>query len=366
MNAKLRIALAGVLATALIGGVAQSMLEKSVEDSRSAAVAKKLTSVRVLVGSAKFGFLSDPKLTEILASEGFSLVLTKTDATTPSSASGVEFDAALPAGANAAKDFAIAWKSAGIYQVFSTPLALASWKQLVPVLEANGLAKNSSGHIDFYLEKALPLMLDGRRWNQLKGNTAFDVNKGFLVNTPDIRMSNTGALYVAVLSSIQNGQRMPSSVSEGAEFADKLSALITRQGFQDGTLTGPFEDYVGQGMGKAPLVLVYESQFVEAKREGKLRDTHVLLYPQPSIVLKHVLVARSEAGKRLGELLSTNVEIQKIAARYGFRTGDPAIFADSMKELGLDAPNLPRAAEEPSTDVLDAITRTLVKKLEGN
>lgn len=369
MNGKLRFAVVGVCVAVLIGGIAKSMSEKTAEDGSAVApetTTSKMTQVRLLTGSAKFGFLKDPKLTQILAAEGLEVVLTKTGATATDISRSAEFDAVWPAGANAANDFAIAWKSNSTYPVFSTPLALASWKQLLPILEANGLAKKSGTNGNFYLEKALPLMLGGKRWNQLKDNTAFDVNKGFLVNTPDIRKSSTGGLYIAALAYIQNGHEVPANVTVGAELADKLSPLITRQGFQEGTLSGPFEDYVGQGMGKAPLVLVYESQFVEAKRDGKLRDTHMLLYPQPGMVLKHVLVAQNAAGKRLGELLATNVEIQKIAAQYGFRTNNPAIFADSMKQLGLDAPDLIDIADAPSTLVLDAMTQTLVKKLEGN
>jgi hypothetical protein len=368
MNGKARIAVIALFAAALAGGIWKSMAEKNTDTpTANVPAGAKLTQVRLLTGSAKFGFLKDPKLTEILAKEGLEVVLSKSGATSADISRANEFDAVFPAGANAANDFAAAWRSTSTYPVFSTPLALASWKQLMPVLEANGLAKKSgAAHGSFYLEKALPLMLTGKRWNQLKDNTVFDVNKGFLVNTPDIRKSSTGGLYIATLAYIQNGHDVPANIATGEQLADKLSALITRQGFQESTLAGPFEDYVGQGMGKAPLVLVYESQFVEAKRDGKLRDAHVLLYPQPGMVLKHVLVARSDAGKRLGEILASNVEAQKIAAQYGFRTNTPAVFADAMKQLGLDAPDLMDVADAPSTLVLDAMTQTLIKKLEGN
>lgn len=362
-----RIAVAVVFAAVLAGGIWKSASETKQDAPAGAeAPAGKLTTVRLLTGSAKFNFMKDPQLTAILEKEGLKVVLSKTGATSADIERAKEFDAVWPAGANAANDFASAWRSTNTYPVFSTPLAVASWKQLLPVLEANALAKKVGNHGDFYLEKALPMMLEGKRWNQLKDNKAFDINKGFLANTPDIRKSSTGGLYIAALAYIQNGHEVPANVTIGESLADKLSPLITRQGFQESTLSGPFEDYVGQGIGKAPLVLVYESQFVEAKREGKLRDAHMLLYPQPGLVLKHVLVARNEAGKRLGEVLANNPEAQKIAAQYGFRTNNPAVFAESMKQLGLDAPELLDIADAPSTIVLDAMTQTLVKKLEGN
>ena len=373
MNGKARIALVGVFAALLAGGIWKSMSEKEADSQGAAASVSGavtpagLTKVNLLTGSAKFSFLKDPKLTEILAKEGLEVVPSKSGAFAADVQRSKEFDAVWPAGANAATDFASAWKTTNTYPVMSTPLALASWKPLLTMFEANGLAKTTGPtHGDFFLEKALPLMIAGKRWNQFKDNTVFDVNKGFLVNTPDIRKSNTGVLYISGLAYILNKNEVPTDVAAGEALADKLSSLITRQGFQEGTLAGPFEDYIGQGMGKAPLVLIYESQFVEAKRDGKLRDSHILLYPQPGLVLKHVVVARTDAGKKLGEILSTNTEVQKIAAQYGFRTNSPAVFAESMKALGLDAPELINFADAPSTLVLDAMTQTLVKKLEGN
>lgn len=326
----------------------------------------KTQTVRLLTGSAKFGFLKDPKLEEMLAAKGIRLELAKTADFATDVTKQKDFDAVWPAGANAANDFAAAWKSPSTYPVFSTPLVIASWKQLLPVLQANGLAKAEANHGSFYLNKALPLMLAGKRWNQLQANTAFEVNKGFLINTPDVRKSNTGMLYLGALAYIANGEDVPSTVATGEALAEKLSSVMTRQGFQEGTLAGPFEDYLGQGLGKAPLVLIYESQFVEAKRDGKLRDTSMLLYPQPGLVLKHVLVARTDAGKVLGELLANDPDIQRLAAQYGFRTNSPAIFADAMSGYGLDAPELINLAEPPSTPVLDAMSRVIIRKLEGN
>lgn len=374
MNKVIRFGIVAAL-LALVGlGIWKSMSEKKTEASAAATAAatpaaKKavaITKVRLLTGSAKFGFLNDPKLVELLAAKGVALELVKSGAYATDVAQAKNFDAVWPAGANAANDFARDWKATATYPVFSTPLTIASWKQLMPMLQANGLVKLEGNHGTFYLAKALPLMQAGKKWNQLKDNTAFDVNKGFLVNTPDVRKSNTGMLYLGALAYIANNEEVPSDVATGEALATKLASLITRQGFQEGTLAGPFEDYIGQGMGKAPLVLIYESQFVEAKRDSKLRENHVLLYPQPGLMLKHVLVARTEIGKTLGELLANDSEIQRIAAQYGFRTNSPGIFADAMASFGLDAPELNNLAEAPSTVVLDAMTKVLVNKLEGN
>ncbi len=368
MNKTVRIGLVALLALAFIAGIWKSFTKPTAADTsaQTAPAAAAASKVRLLTGSAKFNFLKDPELTQLLAEQGIELELTKTGAFAQDVSKAQEFDAVWPAGAAAATDFSQAWKAPSTYPVFSTPLAIASWKALLPVLQSNGLAKKTGdGHGDFYLEKALPLMLASKRWNQLSGNDAFAVNRGFLVNTPDVRKSTTGGLYISTLAYLLNNSEVPSDVNQARELAEKLSPLITRQGFQEGTLAGPFEDYLGQGMGKAPLVLIYESQFVEAKRDGKIRDTHFLLYPQPGLVLKHILVARSDAGKKLGDILANNPKAQLIAAKYGFRTNDANVFAKAMADNKLDAPELLNIADAPSTAVFDAINKTLTNKLEG-
>lgn len=374
MKNGVRIVVFVALVLAVAGGLWKSMSSAARVPLPGAPASQSLVGapqevvhVRLLTGSAKFAFLKDDNLTRILEKAGYALDLEKTGSTADDVARAERFDAIWPAGADAANDFTTALKGSTTYPVFSTPLALASWKKLMPMLEANGLARQTgAAHGDFDLEKALPLMLAGKRWSQLSANTVFAVNKGFLVNTPDVRKSNTGAQYIATLAYIANGNNVPTDPAKAAALAETLSPLISRQGFQEGTLSGPFEDYLGQGMGKAPMVLVYESQFVEAKRQGKLTDAHILLYPQPGLVLKHILVARTPAGRKLGELLSTDPQIQAIAAEYGFRTNDPAIFAAATRKLGLDAPELLNLADTPSTKVLDAMNQVLVNKLEGN
>lgn len=362
-----------VLSLLVILGVAagayKSFNEKKAEGQQQNAATNAPAggkTIKLLTGSAKFGFLKDPALTAILEKEGIQLELVKSGSFEQDKSKAGELDAAWPAGANGAADWSGVLKGAATYPVFSTPLALASWKALIPVFEKNGIAKMTGpAHGDFFLEKALPLMSKATRWNQLKDNDVFSVNKSFLVNTPDLRKSNTGALYISTLAYIQNGNEVPQDIAKAEMLAEGLAPLITRQGFQEGTLAGPFEDYIGQGMGKAPLVLIYESQFIEAKRAGKLRDAHVLLYPQPGLVLKHVFVGKTQAGKQLGELLATHPGVQKIAAQYGFRTNDPAIFAAEVKSMGLDAPELLNLAEAPTTAILDAMNQAIIKKMEG-
>ncbi len=360
--------LLSVLLLAAVGlGIWQSHREKNGQGAALLNLTEPpQQTVILLTGSAKFPLLQDPELQTLLRRNGITLQLKKSGALEDDKAQLANYDAVWPAGANQANDWQQLMPGNKSCPVMTTPLALASWRALLPVLEKNGLAKGSgNAHGDFYLDKALPLMLAGQRWNQFQDNTVFAVNRSFLISTPDIRKSNTAAQYIAALAYIKNGNEAPQQREKAIAIARELAPLITRQGFQEGTLSGPFEDYLGQGMGKAPLVLVYESQFLEARRTQKLRDAHLLLYPQPGMELKHIVVARTPAGQKLCDLLANNVDIQKLIAKYGFRGNDPALFAQQAKELGLDAPEILNQADAPGSTILDAMQQTIIDTMES-
>ncbi|QDQ27131.1 hypothetical protein FNU76_12585 [Chitinimonas arctica] len=276
----LALGLSLLLAAAVVGAIWKSRQPTAAGDNAIAFGTPACEPVKLLTGSAKFAFLQDPRVSAELAKQGLCPELSKSGNFKDDAARAGDFDAVWPAGANAANDFVQALNGKGAvstHPVFASPLAIASWKPLLPVFQQNGLLDAASG--EFLLDKALPLMLAGTRWNELRDNTVYAVNKGLLVNTPDIRKSNTGLLYIALLAWMKHKHEVPTTQEAAIGLASELSPLITRQGFQESTLAGPFEDYIGQGMGKAPLVLIYESQFVEATRQGKLRDKHVMLYP---------------------------------------------------------------------------------------
>jgi hypothetical protein len=72
----------------------------------------------------------------------------------------------------------------------------------------------------------------------------------------------------------------------------------------------------------------------------------VLLYPQPTLFNKVQFVALSERSKKLGELLSTHRELQRLAVDFGFRIAESAYFVQATKAANL-------AVEERMTQVID-------------
>src|SRR5256885_4824873 len=70
-------------------------------------------------------------------------------------------------------------------------------------------------------------------------------------------------MYLALASYVLNGQQVVQSPADLERVLPQVAPLFLRQGFQESSSAGPFEDYLALGMGKAPLLVAYESQLVE-------------------------------------------------------------------------------------------------------
>ena len=235
-----------------------------------------------------------------------------------------------------------------IYSPIYTPMVIASWAPIAQILATNGMAKEASpGVWSVDLQKLTQTMLDKKRWKDLKGSQAYDVGKSVLVSTTDVRKSNSAAMYLALTSFAVNGGDLVTDRDTAQKTARAVAGLFKRQGYQENYVNGNFDDYVSIGIGKTPMAWIYENQIVSyAMAKKGLGPGMVLLYPQPTLFNKVVFVASSERARKLGELLSTQPELQRLAVDVGFRIADTAHFVQSTKAAGL-------AVEERITQVID-------------
>lgn len=218
---------------------------------------------------------------------------------------------------------------------FHTPLVVASWEPVARILAANGMAKAQAPRVySLDMEKLTQAMLAKQRWRDLKSSGDYAVSRSVLVSTTDIRRSNSAAMYLALTSAALNGDVVADRAA-AQKYATQLAELFKRQGFQENYVNGAFDDYLSIGMGKTPLTFIYEAQMVAQALKGGVRPEMVLMYPQPTIVNKWVLVALNERGRQLAELLATNRTLQAVALEQGFRTGDTAGFAEAAQKSGL-------------------------------
>src|SRR5262249_16407818 len=147
---------------------------------------------------------------------------------------------------------------------FSTPMVVASWKPIADVLAANGIVKQEAqAYWIVDMGKLLELMAAGKRWRDLPGNAAFPVGKSVLVATTNVSTSNSAAQFLGLGSCLFNGSEVVQNAEQADRAAKKVGPLFARQGFQEASSSGPFEDYLTIGMGKTPLVWIYEAQFLE-------------------------------------------------------------------------------------------------------
>ncbi len=349
-----------LLLLALIVGVGYAILRsgKAVTARKNAErEAAAITPVRGLVGSEKVAYLSDPRVLEILRKHGIDLKIEKSGSREMAARTDLKkYDFAFPAGAPAAIKIGRVTGTSKSYQPFFTPMAIASWQAIVDILVANDLVRRSdSTTYVLDLHKLLPIMEAGKRWRDLPHNTAYPIGRAILIGTTDVRTSNSAAMFLALSSYVLNGDNVVQSDVEVAKVLPAASQLFLRQGFQEASSAGPFEDYLTMGMGKAPLVLIYEAQYIEyLLKHGGARPGMVLLYPQPTVYTKHVLVPITPAGDRLGALLEQDPELQHLAAEFGLRTGDPSYELKYWTSRGLNVPaQLLDVADPPSYDVLE-------------
>lgn len=276
----------------------------------------------------------------------------------------------FPSGVVAANQIVDAAKksnlSTAVYSPIYTPLVIASWKPVAQVLQANGMAgATPEGVWRVDTAKLTQTMLEKKRWNELKGSRAYDVSKTVLVSTTDVRKSNSAAMYLALTTYALNGGEVVTDMETANKMALKVSGLFKRQGYQENYVNGNFDDYVSIGMGKSPLAFIYESQMLShaLARKG-LGAEMVMMYPQPTLFNKVQLVATNEASKRLGDLLSGNAELQRLAAEYGFRTADSSNFLAAAKSVSLAVePTLTQVVDPPSFEIMAEMIGVITREM---
>ncbi len=315
-----------------------------------------------VIGSEKRAFFEDPDVKAALARHGFEVTVdTAGSREIATSVDLSKYDFAFPSSTVAAERIlqptpgrpTVTGKK---YPVFSSPMAIATYQPIVNLLSAAGIAKQVDGVWSFNIRKYADLAKAGWRWTNIRGNTTYPVNKRILITTTDPRTSNSAAMFLSIVSYVANHNLVVQTEADEKKVLPLVAPLFVNQGYTDSSSEGPFDDYLSLGMGKSPMVNIYEAQFVEAAVQRKLKPDMVLMYPSPTVQSKHTLVSLNADGERLGELLSTDAELQKLAARHGFRTADPRQFATVVREHHVPViDDVIDVADTPTYDTLERL-----------
>ena len=356
-------AVALTLCAAVGGGIWYSharLRDEHVATEQRQRDAARTVTVHGLIGSEKDAFFADPKVQSALAKEHLLVSVEKAGSRAIAHGFNPQHqDFGFPSGAPAAAELKTVAQASEVFTPFYTPIVIASWGPIVRILEANHLVtERDHNYYITDLPALLQLMQRHTRWKDLPGSEVFATNKSVLVSSTDVRTSNSAAMYLALASYIANGQSVVRSQAEVDGVLPLMTDLFLRQGFQESSSAAPFEDYLALGMGKTPLLVVYESQLVAfwlAHPERQHTDM-VMLYPTPTVFSKHVLVPFNDKGRRLGVALEHDPALRELAHQYGFRTGGDVKGPEVWEKYGIHTP-------PTIVDVIDPPTHEWLEKM---
>ena len=103
--------------------------------------------------------------------------------------------------------------------------------------------------------------------------------------------------------------------------------------------------------------MIYEQKYLEyiLSRANPNPDM-VLLYPQPTILSKHTMVALDDNGATFAEEMVSDPKISSIAQRYGFRTQDSSELFSAVEARKLAIPHtIVDVIDPPSYDILEKL-----------
>lgn len=331
-----------VLAVLLIGGVVAAVVAGRDNGDQSTAT----KTVRGVIGSEKAEFFADPDVVKALAAKGYTV---RTETSGSWAMEGLDlkgYDFAFPSSQAPAGELAAKYKARQpLPRPFYSPLVVVAHRNAAEVLAAGGLAVLDKGRHRGTLKMAAYLAAadQDRTWQQLKGADKYGELTGTLyIASTDPESSSSGALYLAATSYVANGGRVVASGADIDRTAPLMRKLVSVQGAQQPSSDAAFRDFVS-GAGN-PLVLVYESQVASLLGDGNGDSTGTgtgggtgggqsgagdltVLYPDTTANSDHTVVPLTEEGRTLGELLSDDPVLRKLAVRHGFRPqGDAAEF----------------------------------------
>ncbi|MGW8982588.1 hypothetical protein ACWGQ9_08030 [Streptomyces parvus] len=337
-----------VLAVFLIAGVAAAVAlgrdSRAGGDSGTAA-----KTVRGVIGSEKAEFFADPDTVKALAAKGFT-VRTETSGSWAMDRLPLKgYDFAFPGSKAPADELSRSAEARGApLRPFYSPLVVVAHRNAAEVLAANGLARLRAEGTDgpqgtggsagtdgsdrpgggskwatqgtLLMGPYLAAAEDDRTWQQLKGASGHaELSGTVFITSTDPFTSNSGALYLAAASYVADGGRVATDARAVERTAPLMRKLVQVQGAQQTSSDAPFRDFIS-GVGN-PLVLVYESQVASLLMSSQRQEVGdlVVLYPDTTVSSDHTLVPLTDHGRELGELLSTDPELRKLAVRHGFR-----------------------------------------------
>ena len=326
----------------------------------------KLTQLHGVIGSEKRAYFEDPDVVARLEELGYRVSVTTAGSRQIATTTDIaEQDFVFPSSAPATQKVREQGSGYSVDFPFFTPMAVASWKPIADLLVAEGVVSEQNGAYTLDVNKYMDLARSGKRWRDL--GEAYPSPRNVQIRSTDIRTSNSAAMYLSLLA-WEVAERDPERRDDVVFLIDEIAPFFTAQGYSEASSSGPFTDYLSQGMGAAPMVMVYEAQFLgeQMRPNSRIRDDMVLLHLSPTVLANHGIVGVSAGGKELGRLLSNDPQLQQLAGRHGFRPANSGSLADELADRGFDAPSdYVNSIDPPSYDRLEQLIDGVGQRYAG-
>jgi len=228
-----------------------------------------------------------------------------------------------------------------VYRPFTSPVILATYREYAETLRTNGIAtpQDASDPQPLYYQLDLKRFLDlvavnGKTWNSIGIQHAGVSNgNGILAHSPNICSSNSSGTYMGLVAFVENGNDIPRTLDDAQRLANQIKPKVTAQGLAAADL---FRTYITpEGKGVAPIVVVYEHQYLAYQldrqaRTGSVDRGRVLLYPSTNFLAQPEFIALDAAGDQLGQLVTTDPQLRQRMVELGYRTLAPTADAPAL------------------------------------
>jgi hypothetical protein len=327
--------------------------------------ATHLVTVKGVIGSEKLPFFQDPAVIAEFHARGYDVqVDTAGSRQIATTVDLSKYDFAFPAGEPAGIKIQQDKHAKATYVPFFTPMAIASFKSIADLLKTAGVVTTTNGVDIFDVKAFLSLVAQNKRWTDIPNNASYPAGKSILITSTDPATSNSAAMYLSIASYVANGNNVVQDLSQSQTVLPLVAPIFTRQGLTLSSSEAPFQDYLSIGIGRSPMVMIYEAQYLarETAKDGSITTDKELMYPSPTVFSKHTLVPLNANGNAIGQLLTNDAKLQSLAVQYGFRTSDPTAFNKYLTDRGVTPPpQLVNVIDPPTYDNLEALINGIAK-----
>jgi hypothetical protein len=321
-----------------------------------------LVTVQAAVGSENLAFFQDPEVRAEFARNGFDVAATGFGSNDLANIDLSRYDLVFPSSTVLAQEF-LAKQQYQLAQVvpYSTPIAVATWTSIAPLLRRIGVATERGGIWYFNIIAYLQIVRQGKVWTQIDQNTTYRNPNQIVLTTTDPLSSNSAEMFVAAASDALN-KGIVKDIGPIPEIADAIAPAFLAQGVMKETTDQIFNDYLTNGPNTVPMALIYESEFLGSQLAGgpaRLPAGALLMYPDTLVDADHTVLARDSHGTTIANLLKTDPRLEYLEANsYGFHN-TLGSFQRDMKSHGIDVP-----AEFPSPVPTRTVLGELINAIE--